>query len=134
VIYLGSCALVKLLLPEPESRALARFLRENAAQRHITSAIALTEVPRAIAESGAGFELLADTEELLAELDQLNLDDQVLRAAGRLPGTRLGSLDAVHLASAMDLGAALTAFVSYGERLSAAAQALGLPVSAPGAE
>jgi uncharacterized protein len=132
VIYLHSYALVKMLLPEPESSALASFLRENAAQRHITSALALTEVPRAITESGAGPELLADAEELLADLDRLNLDDQVLRAAGRLPGARLRCLDAVHLASALDLGGALTAFVSYDERLSAAAQALGLPVSAPG--
>jgi len=41
------------------------------------------------------------------------------------------SLDASHLAAALSLGADLAAVISYDERLTAAAAALGLPVLAP---
>ncbi|HYS01038.1 MAG TPA: hypothetical protein VET82_01665 [Candidatus Eisenbacteria bacterium] len=43
----------------------------------------------------------------------------------------MGSLDAIHLAAALSLGADLAAVISYDERLTAAAAALGLPVLAP---
>jgi hypothetical protein len=41
------------------------------------------------------------------------------------------TLDAIHLATALELGDELTAFVCYDDRLSAAAAALGLPVVTP---
>lgn len=44
---------------------------------------------------------------------------------------RLGSLDAIHLATADPFLAEVTAFVTYGGELAAAAQELGLPVAAP---
>ena len=44
----------------------------------------------------------------------------------------LSTLDALHLASALLLGDALTAFVAYDHRLADAAQAAGLAVVAPG--
>lgn len=53
--------------------------------------------------------------------------------AAYLGGTSLGSLDALHLASAATLGSDLTAFIAYDHRLSAAASGLGLEVLQPGA-
>ena len=44
----------------------------------------------------------------------------------------LRSLDAVHLAAALDLGDELQGLVTYDERLAAAAAANGIPVVAPG--
>jgi hypothetical protein len=50
------------------------------------------------------------------------------------PRTTIRSLDAIHLATAdAVLGDDLTAFVSYDRRLLAAATALGLPTTSPGA-
>ena len=41
------------------------------------------------------------------------------------------ALDAIHIATALELGAALTHFVSYDKRLAAAAEENGLTVVAP---
>jgi len=43
----------------------------------------------------------------------------------------LGTLDAIHLATAIALGVELTAFISYDEKLSVAARGIGLTVIAP---
>ena len=67
----------------------------------------------------------------LASIDLIRLDDDLLeRAAGIEPSTAR-SLDAIHLATALGLGIDLAAVVTYDARMSAAAQALGLPVIAP---
>ncbi len=52
-------------------------------------------------------------------------------AAARLGPILLHSLDALHLASALELGDDLESIVCYDERLSQAAAALGIPVTAP---
>ncbi len=46
----------------------------------------------------------------------------------------LRTLDAIHLASALDMGADLEAFVTYDARLAAAARDAGLTVVSPGAQ
>jgi uncharacterized protein len=51
--------------------------------------------------------------------------------AGSLGPAGLRTLDAIHLATALEFGPELTAFVSYDERLSEAARAKGLTVIAP---
>ncbi|MGB9223960.1 hypothetical protein [Mycobacterium sp.] len=59
--------------------------------------------------------------------------DEVVRAAAAYPDATLRSLDAIHLATGDSVfGTTLTAFVTYDERLLAAAAAAGLPVAAPG--
>ena len=69
---------------------------------------------------------------MLERLDQIRVDVRVLDDAGRLVvPTRLRSLDAIHLATARRLGAELRVVVTYDERMSAAATALGLTVAAP---
>ncbi len=51
--------------------------------------------------------------------------------AGRLPDPALRSLDAIHLATALQLQQGLEALVTYGSRLAAAAGRQGLPVVTP---
>jgi predicted nucleic acid-binding protein len=46
--------------------------------------------------------------------------------------TELRSLDAIHLASARQLGAAVKRIVTYDDRMADAADALGWNVAAPG--
>jgi len=67
-------------------------------------------------------------------LDALTLVDvtaAVFEVAGRLDPVGLRSLDAVHLATALDLGDDLEGLVTYDDRLADAATANGVPVVAP---
>ncbi len=67
----------------------------------------------------------------LASIDLIRLDDEVLERAAEIEPSTVRSLDAIHLAAALGLGADLAAVVTYDARMSTAAQALGLPVIAP---
>jgi uncharacterized protein len=131
VIYLDSCALVKLVSPAPETVALERYLREHADQRHVASALVRTEVRRALRRIEAPAKLLGTADKLLAAVITISLGDDLLDAAGQLAEPGLRSLDAIHLATAQSLGSALTAFVTYDRRLLNAADRAGLPTAAP---
>jgi predicted nucleic acid-binding protein len=60
----------------------------------------------------------------------LAFDTRIAARAAALRPASLRTLDAIHLATALELAGDLTAFVSYDDRLSAAARDLGLPVVA----
>lgn len=61
------------------------------------------------------------------------IDEVVRAAAAAYADATLGSLDAIHLATGHAVfSTKLTAFVTYDERLHAAAAAIGLPAAAPG--
>jgi predicted nucleic acid-binding protein len=85
-------------------------------------------VRRATAQPGAE----QRAEKVLAGLHLLKMDDDIFSAAARLEPRSLRSLDALHLASALSLGADLGAIVIYDSNMSAAAKAHGLQVLAPG--
>jgi predicted nucleic acid-binding protein len=131
MIYLDSCALVKLISPAPETGPLERYLRTHAKVRHVASALVRTEVRRALTRIGAPARLQHTADRLLAAVITIAITDELLDAAGRLPEPGLRSLDAIHLATAQSLGRGLTAFVTYDKRLLAAAKAEGLPTAAP---
>jgi predicted nucleic acid-binding protein len=67
---------------------------------------------------------------LLGEIDLIHLDDGLLDLAGELQPA-LRSLDAIHLAAALELGDELDAVVTYDARMARGAEALGLRVAAP---
>jgi predicted nucleic acid-binding protein len=131
VIYLDSCALVKLVMPAPESGALGGYLRGHADVRHVASALVRTELRRALTSVGATVRQQHTADRLLASVITISVSDELLDAAGRLAGPGLRSLDAIHLATARSLGAGLTDFVTYDRRLLAAVRAAGLPTAAP---
>jgi uncharacterized protein len=129
-LYVDSSALVKLVQVERESAALRRYLRRHRLLVRATCALARVEVVRAVAPGGAQAVALARRQ--LARFHQMDLDRELLdRAAGLPTAHLLRSLDAVHLAAAQTLPA-LRALVTYDTRMQAAAQALWLPVDAPG--
>ena len=129
-LYLDSSAIVKLVKLEPESSALRRFLKRHRADGRVTSSLARVEVVRAVAPGGA--EAVAHARRQLARIDQLNLDPTLLDAAAALPTTAvLRSLDAIHIASALAIGADLRAIVTYDERMTRAAAAEGMVTEAP---
>jgi predicted nucleic acid-binding protein len=125
--YLDSSALVKLAVREPESAALRRYLRRR--RPLITSALARTEVTRALLPLGR--EAVRRGHDVLARVDQVRITDRVLDAAGAMLPVELRSLDAIHLATAQQLGAALARVVTYDERMTAAAKQLGVTVTRP---
>jgi len=125
--YLDSSAIVKLAVREPESLALRRYLR----RKHplVSSALARTEVSRALLP--AGDEAMSRGRAVLQRLDLVRVNDRVLTAAGGLPPPELRSLDAIHLATAQELGDDLSAVVTYDDRMAAAARHMGYRVVQP---
>jgi uncharacterized protein len=126
-VYLDSSALVKLVVREPESSALQRYLRRR--PRRVSCALARVEVVRAVRPQGT--DAINRARRVLERLNLLRLDDPLLEAAAQLDGPSLRSLDAIHLAAAHALGAELESVVTYDLRMTGAATGLGLRVASP---
>ncbi|WP_250285827.1 MULTISPECIES: type II toxin-antitoxin system VapC family toxin [unclassified Frankia] len=132
MIYLDSCALVKLVVTEAETPALRAFLGAHAGYPQVTSLLARAEVVRAVRRATADdADLYKAAVTMLNRLDHIILDRPVLDDAGAVAGPLVRTLDAIHLAAARRLGDSLTAFVTYDRRLATAALDLGFPVRAP---
>jgi predicted nucleic acid-binding protein len=74
---------------------------------------------------------LVHAREVLDILVLTEVGTAIFEQAGRLEPPGLRTLDALHLASALDLGDDLDGMVTYDERLASAAQVHGVPVIAP---
>jgi hypothetical protein len=81
--------------------------------------------------AGAAAEGLARREVRQTGTDQIVLSDDILARAAGFEVQRLGTLDAIHLATAAPLRRELDGFVTYDKELAHAATALGLPHLAP---
>ena len=126
-MYLDSSALTKLVIDEPESRSLENVLQDRTL---MTSRVAVVEVSKSVARSNP----LADPSRILSMVTLLELDADVASLAATTGGTSLRALDAIHVASALLVGADLEDFITYDARQSEAASAAGLHVIAPGAD
>jgi predicted nucleic acid-binding protein len=129
VVYADSSALVKLVVTEAETVALRRFLAERPDSRLVSSALATTEVMRAVLREVPS--AMPQAHALLASLDLVTLTRDRLQQAGLLEPPSLRSLDTIHLATALALGSAVGDFVAYDERMLHAAMWYRLPVSSP---
>ena len=127
VSYLDSSAIVKLIVKEQESAALKRYLRGR--QTLVSSALARTEVKRAVLQLGVPAVQRAD--DVLNRIELVRLNNAVLNAAGVMTPDELRSLGAIHLATAALFEATLSDLVTYDARLATAAQAHGWAVVAP---
>jgi uncharacterized protein len=126
--YIDSSALVKAVLREPESDDLLRHFRQTRPSL-IASSLLKVETTRAIrqVEPTKG---LAELNSALEEIVLVAVTETILRRAANLESA-LRSLDAVHLATALDVGA--EAMIVYDRRLADAARGYGLTVLSPGA-
>ena len=129
VVYLDSSALVKLVVAEPESTALMERLRQWPGR--VSSALALTELPRALRRAGFGAVVRRRAREVLARIALVDVDRRILAAAAALEPSALRTLDAIHLATALAVREDLDAVVTYDRRLRAAAERAHLEVVAP---
>lgn len=127
--YLDSSAIVKLAIEEPETAALRRYLRRKSP--YVSSALARTEVARALLPLGGA--AVRAGNDVLSRIELVRINDRVLSGAGSLLPPGLRSLDAIHLATARQLGTDLARLVTYDERMTEAAEAMGLSVAAPAA-
>jgi predicted nucleic acid-binding protein len=133
VFYADASALVKLVLHEPESRALRAFIADADL---VSSDLILTEIPRAVRHAvddhpDLPLEPMLERVGALVEAIALRpVDRPLLAAAGALEEPALRALDAIHVASAVDLQPIET-FVTYDERQAAAARLAGLRTIAP---
>lgn len=126
--YLDTSAFVKLIVVEPESAALRRFLMPWPER---TSATLLrTEAVRALRRSGHDGHVGA-ARRLFSSMRLVRLDEPLLDRAGDLDPRELRSLGAVHLATALAIGPDLGVLLTYDERLGDAARQRGLVVQSP---
>jgi uncharacterized protein len=130
IVYLDTSALVKLIVREPESEALERELHDWT--DGASSALAWIELPRAVRRRlGEHGPSLIELWAALSASAEVPLSDEVVGIAARLDPPHLGSLDAIHLASALSLGDAVGAFVTCDNVLESAAQEAGLRTLRP---
>jgi uncharacterized protein len=125
--YIDSSALVKLVVREPESAALRRYIHSR--RPLVSSSLARTEVMRALLRYGP--KLVQRGQDVLARIDLVRVNDRVLAAAGKLLPADIRSLDAIHLATADELGEDLGRIITYDDRMVSAARLLGFPVMTP---
>jgi len=128
-VYLDTSALVKLVVAEPESAALRSFLMRTPSDGRSTSALARAELTRANARRGSP-EAVAHARRVLAKLDLVPLNSRLLDTAATIVPRELRTLDAIHLAAART-APDLRALVTYDGRLTDAAIAAGIAVTAP---
>jgi predicted nucleic acid-binding protein len=112
---------------EPETEALRAVLAEIPQQ--IASAIVEVEVLRAVGRAAP--ELVSTAAQVVAQISVVEPGAEVRARAATLGPPALRSLDAIHLATALEARSELQAVVTYDSRLAAAATAEGLEVLAP---
>lgn len=127
VAYFDSSAIVKLVHLEPESQALIDYLDDPDLEAS-TSVLAEVEVLRALRRLRAAG---SEAGEALRGFFLLNMDAEVREGAGQLGTPTLRSLDAIHLATALAIDDEVE-FITYDERLAAAAREHRLHVVQPG--
>lgn len=130
MIYLDTSAMVKLVAAERESAALIEWLNGRPGEALATSTIGHIELMRAARRIGRTGVLAA--QRLVESVDTLLLTEGITATAQTIGTPELGTLDAIHLATAAVHRSRISAFCVYDHRLLAAAEAEDLPVSAPG--
>ena len=129
MIYFDTSALVKLVFDEAESAALAEWLTLRTDVAKVSSDLSTVELLRTCRRVDEG--AVESASLLLGGIDLLPMDRDIVERAASLPPTEVRSLDAIHLASALSVETALTAFVAYDARLCAAAADTGINVVSP---
>jgi len=126
--YLDTSAAVKLVVEERGSKALRSWIARTRASI-VSSDLTRAELLR-VTRRGAP-ERMPQARAVLDSLILITLPTQLFERAADLEPDLLRSLDALHLAAALDLGDDLDGIVTYDDRLGAAAVAHGITVVAP---
>ena len=128
--YFDSSALVKMFSSENHSVEFQNFfLTQSKTQSKLfSSALSKVEIFRSLQRQEKDVSLV---DEFLKSLSLLRLSDSVISLAQIVaPGLR--SLDAIHLATALQLRPLDLTFITYDKPLAKAAKEAGLPCISPG--
>lgn len=130
ILYADTSALLKRVIIEPASADLRRVLLERKASGDVVvaSSLAWLEVWRSLRRLRVG-DLDSTAGTALVGVDEIPLTDDILHRARRIGPDMLRSLDAIHLTSAVAVGA--SAVLTYDNRLADAAAVSGFEVLSP---
>jgi len=128
VFYLDTSAAVKLVVVEKGSAALRRWMMVRD-QQLVSSDLLRTELLRATRRAAP--EQMVQARSVLESVILVTLSTAVCERAAMLEPDLLRSLDALHLAAALEIGDELEAVVTYDRRMAEGAQALGIDVVSP---
>lgn len=125
IVYVDSSALVPLIKVESASSLIRDYLADllDDGNLLISGQLLETEMHRAANRQGISETAVAS---VLENINVFEHEPSDFSIAARFPPEQLGSLDALHLASAQR--AAATAMITQDEQLAEASQAVGIPV------
>jgi predicted nucleic acid-binding protein len=127
LIYIDTSALLRLVFPDETTPAVQRLLEPGT---HLVSSVLLRiEARRATMRRAP--RRMPRVDLLLDRVDTVAIDDAVVELAGRVPGSVLRSLDAIHLATTLLIRDEVESLVTYDARLADAARAHDLAVVMP---
>lgn len=128
MFYLDTSAAVKLVVAEPGSKALRTWLSARE-ERIVSSDLLRTELLRATRRAAP--EEMVRARAVLDSVMLITMPPSVFERAALLEPVVLRSLDALHLAAALELGDDLEGLITYDRHLAAGAEAMGIRVVAP---
>lgn len=128
VYYLDTSAAVKLVVAETGSRALQRWATEHEDEL-LSSDLLRTELLRAVRRGAP--DRVGRARLVLDAITLVTMPTSTFERAAELDAEMLRSLDALHLAVALELGDDLAGIVTYDDRLAEAARGYGITVIAP---
>ncbi|HEY5194319.1 MAG TPA: type II toxin-antitoxin system VapC family toxin [Solirubrobacteraceae bacterium] len=126
-VYVDTSAFVRVMLDEPDKVAIQRDLAKF--DQTIASRLLRVELRRV----GRREDALVEADMILDDVLLIPLDEAILVSAETLSPAIVGTLDAIHLATALRLfeGGDLDALMTYDKRLADGAREHGIPVLAP---
>jgi predicted nucleic acid-binding protein len=126
-VYVDTSVFGRVMLEEPDKQAIQRDLAKF--NQSVASRLLLVELRRV----GRREDALEEADRLLEGVLLIPLDEDVLAAAETVLPTAVGTLDAIHLATAVRLAKAgeLDALMTYDKQLATGAREHGLAVLSP---
>lgn len=126
--YADTSALVKLVVREAETAALCKWIAAERPQL-VACDLVRTELQRAVRRAVP--ERAVAARAVLDSMTLTVLDTALIDRAGHLDPAILRTLDAIHVAAALELGDDLAGILTYDDRLAEAAAWHGIAVVAP---
>lgn len=128
VHYIDTSALVKLVVAEHETGALLAWI-DGLGPELVACDLARTELLRAVRRTA--LDRLVQARTVLDSIAIVSVRTTTFETAGRLEPAELRTLDALHVAAALEFGDELAGIVTYDDRFAEAARRQGLTVIAP---
>lgn len=131
-IYVDTSAVAKLFIAERETSDLRQWLSDRPEPHLVSSALLSVELLRLLRLVSPA--TVTPAEQFLAtDIDIVEITPPILDDATTVLPPRLRTLDAIHLATALDLGASVDVLLTYEKVFIEAARDTGLSVACPGA-